>query len=87
MEWQDLALESTEEIYFHRTELQSWWLSSGSEEGIYGKPALLLCAAMCRWPLDLFPILQVQVKNPDWELHILSTSKQNTKHRNLSLRL
>lgn len=62
-------------------------ISAGSEEGSYGKPVLLLRAATCNQPSGLFSILQVQVKDPDWGLNILLTSKQNTKHKKLSLQL
>lgn len=36
-------------------------LSAGTDEGSYRKPVLLLCPAICSWPLGLFSILQVQV--------------------------
>lgn len=57
-------------------------VSAEREEGSYGKPVLLL-----RTPrLRLFSTLRVQVKDPDWGLSILLTSKQNAKHKkNLSL--
>lgn len=61
-------------------------LSAGSDKGSYRKPVLLLCPAICSWPSGLFSILQVQVKDPDWGLNML-TSKQNTKHKKLALKL
>lgn len=62
-------------------------VSSGSEEGSYGKPVLLLHAAMCSQPSGLFSILQMWVKDPDWGLNVLFTSKQNIRHEKLSLQL
>lgn len=59
----------------------------GSEEGSYRKPVLLLRTATCCQHSGLFSILQVQVKDLDWGLDALLTSKQNTKHKNLSLQL
>lgn len=61
-------------------------LSAGTDKGSYRKPVLLLCPAICSWPLSLFSILHVQVKDPDWGLNTL-TSKQNTKHKNPALEL